>query len=98
MHVLELSTYVRGRRFVAVGSKGGEIQLIDLSSSEVVETIDDGHSASVWALCMHPNGKSLLSAGADKIMKVCVCIYVHRYACMGSVYASQRKELVLSGG
>jgi len=64
------SVFLPGDRYVAVGGKSGDLQVVDLASSSVVETLEGAHEGALWGLAVHPSGKAVMSAGADKTMKV----------------------------
>lgn len=48
-----------------MGTKTGEIEMFDVASSQLIETVD-AHEGAVWALQVHPDGKSLVTSSADK--------------------------------
>lgn len=72
--------YVRSARFssllpdnhnpaqVAIGTKSGEMQIFDLSSSTQVETIK-AHTATLWSIHIRPDQQALVTGGADKDVK-----------------------------
>jgi len=53
---------------VAIGTKSGEIQIFDLSSSTQVETIK-AHTATLWSMHIRPDQQVLVTGGADKDVK-----------------------------
>lgn len=61
--------FLPGDKVVIVGTKEGELQLYDVASASLLETVNahDGHA--VWALQVHPDGRSVVSGGADKTAK-----------------------------
>lgn len=61
--------FLPGDKVVVVGTKEGELQLYDVASAALLESVNahDGHA--VWALQVHPDGKSVVSGGADKTAK-----------------------------
>ncbi|KAK4459108.1 WD40-repeat-containing domain protein [Cladorrhinum samala] len=61
--------FLPGDKVVVVGTKEGELQLYDVGSAALLESVNahDGHA--VWALQVHPDGKSVVSGGADKTAK-----------------------------
>ncbi|KAH6854616.1 WD40-repeat-containing domain protein [Chaetomium sp. MPI-CAGE-AT-0009] len=61
--------FLPGDKVVVVGTKEGELQLYDVASAALLETVDahDGHA--IWSLQVHPDGKSVVSGGADKTAK-----------------------------
>ncbi|KAI6119434.1 WD40-repeat-containing domain protein [Pisolithus croceorrhizus] len=62
------SSFLPGDRHVAVGTKSGEILIYDLASSTLVDSVK-AHKATVWSLHVRPDGKVLVSGGADKEVK-----------------------------
>jgi len=42
--------------------------MFDVASSQLIETVN-AHESAVWALQVHPNGKSLVTSSADKSAK-----------------------------
>jgi U3 small nucleolar RNA-associated protein 12 len=61
--------FLPGDKVVVVGTKEGELQLYDVASAALLETVNahDGHA--IWSLQVHPDGKSVVSGGADKTAK-----------------------------
>ncbi|KAK4131742.1 WD40 repeat-like protein [Trichocladium antarcticum] len=61
--------FLPGDKVVVVGTKEGELQLYDVASAALLETVSahDGHA--IWSLQVHPDGKSVVSGGADKTAK-----------------------------
>ncbi|KAG0123733.1 hypothetical protein HOY82DRAFT_582102 [Tuber indicum] len=61
-------SFLPGDKIVVVGTKTGEIELFDVASSAMIESIK-AHEASIWSLQVHPDGKSLVTGSADKNAK-----------------------------
>jgi U3 small nucleolar RNA-associated protein 12 len=61
-------TFVPGERFVVVGTKDGELQIIDTQTSILVADVD-AHEGAVWSVSVRPDGKGLMSASADRLVK-----------------------------
>ncbi|KAK4251160.1 hypothetical protein C7999DRAFT_28188 [Corynascus novoguineensis] len=61
--------FLPGDKVVIVGTKEGDLQLYDVASAALLETVNahDGHA--IWSLQVHPDGKSVVSGGADKTAK-----------------------------
>ncbi|RKP12799.1 WD40-repeat-containing domain protein [Piptocephalis cylindrospora] len=57
-----------GDRQVAVGTKAGTVEIFDLGSSSLVETVD-AHTGSVWSMQVRPDQKGLITGSADKDVK-----------------------------
>ncbi|KAL3481139.1 hypothetical protein BJX99DRAFT_219127 [Aspergillus californicus] len=62
------SAFLPGDKIVVVGNKDGELEVFDIASSTLLDTIK-AHEGSVWSLQVHPDGKSLVSGSADKSAK-----------------------------
>ncbi|KAI0269170.1 WD-repeat-containing protein [Gloeopeniophorella convolvens] len=62
------STFLPGDRYVAIGTKSGELQVYDLSSSTLVETIK-AHTGTLWSLHVRPDQQVLVTGSADKDIK-----------------------------
>lgn len=60
--------FAPGERFVLVGTKEGRLQGVDTSTGEM--TLDvEAHEGAVWSIAVRPDGRGLMSGGADKIVK-----------------------------
>lgn len=62
------STFLPGDKIVVVGNKSGELEVFDIASSTLLDTIQ-AHEGPVWALHVHPDGKSMVTGSADKTAK-----------------------------
>lgn len=62
------SAFLPGDRHIVVGTKTGELYLYDVGSSTLLETFK-AHSSEVWSVAVRPDGKGLVSGGADKDVK-----------------------------
>jgi U3 small nucleolar RNA-associated protein 12 len=62
------SAFLPGDKIVVVGNKDGELEVFDIASSTLLDTIK-AHEGPVWSLQVHPDGKSLVSGSADKSAK-----------------------------
>ncbi|KAI0347395.1 WD40 repeat-like protein [Trametopsis cervina] len=62
------STFLPGDRQVAVGTKTGEINVYDIASSSLVETVK-AHTAAVWSMHVRADGQALVTGSADKDVK-----------------------------
>ena len=60
--------FLPGDKHVLIGTRTGELQLIDVASAELVESVS-AHAGAVWAVSLHPNDKGFVSAGADKELR-----------------------------
>ncbi|KAI5295032.1 hypothetical protein KEM52_002557 [Ascosphaera acerosa] len=62
------SAFLPGDKIVVVGTKNGELEVFDIASSTLLETIP-AHDGPIWALDVHPDGKSMITGSADKTAK-----------------------------
>ncbi|GJJ07205.1 hypothetical protein Clacol_001405 [Clathrus columnatus] len=62
------STFLPGDKYVAVGTKTGEILVFDISGSSLVDTIK-AHSNTLWSLQVRPDEQALVTGSADKDVK-----------------------------
>ena len=53
---------------IAVGTKNGEIQVFDIASSSLLETIS-AHTGTLWSLHVRADGQTLVTGSADKDVK-----------------------------
>jgi len=63
------SAFAPGNKFALLGTKEGNIEIHELATGDLIETID-AHSDAVWSLAVHPNHKGLVTGSADKTLKV----------------------------
>uniref|UniRef100_A0A3Q2D293 WD repeat-containing protein 3 n=1 Tax=Cyprinodon variegatus TaxID=28743 RepID=A0A3Q2D293_CYPVA len=62
------SLFVPGDRQIILGTKSGKLQIFDLASGSLLETVD-AHSGAVWTLCLAPDQRGIISGSADKTVK-----------------------------
>ncbi|KAI4145300.1 MAG: hypothetical protein LQ340_006332 [Diploschistes diacapsis] len=62
------SAFLPGDKIVVVGNRNGDLELFDITSSTPIETIK-AHEGPTWTLHVHPDGKSMVTGGADKSAK-----------------------------
>ncbi|KLJ05898.1 hypothetical protein EMPG_10680 [Blastomyces silverae] len=62
------SAFLPGDKIVVVGNKNGELEVFDIASSTLLDTIQ-AHEGPIWALHVHPDGKSMVTGSADKTAK-----------------------------
>ena len=62
------SAFLPGDKIVVVGNRNGELELFDIASSTLIETVK-AHDGPVWTLHVHPDGKSVVTGSADKTAK-----------------------------
>ncbi|RSL72717.1 hypothetical protein CEP54_000740 [Fusarium duplospermum] len=61
-------SFLPGDKVVVVGTKSGELQLFDVASAALLDSVD-AHEGAIWSLHVHPDGKSVVSGSADKTAK-----------------------------
>lgn len=61
-------SFLPGDKVVVVGTKAGELQLFDVASSSLLDSVT-AHEGAVWSLQVHPDGRSMASGSADKTVK-----------------------------
>ncbi|KAJ2900614.1 hypothetical protein MKZ38_002313 [Zalerion maritima] len=60
--------FLPGDKIIVVGTKSGELQLFDVASAALLDSIK-AHEMAIWGMQVHPNGKSLASGSEDKTAK-----------------------------
>ncbi|RFU77716.1 dip2-dom34p-interacting [Trichoderma arundinaceum] len=60
--------FLPGDKVVVVGTKNGELQLFDVASASLLDSVE-AHEGAIWALQVHPDGRSVVSGSADKSAK-----------------------------
>jgi U3 small nucleolar RNA-associated protein 12 len=60
--------FLPGDKIVVVGTKSGELELFDVASAALLETMK-AHEGAIWTVQVHPNETSLVSGSADKSAK-----------------------------
>ncbi|QPG76273.1 hypothetical protein FOA43_003659 [Brettanomyces nanus] len=62
--------FLPGGALVVIGTKEGHLQLLDLASSTVVDSIDDAHNGkAIWSIDLTPDGKTIVTGSTDKTVK-----------------------------
>ena len=62
------SSFLPGDKIVVVGTRTGELELFDIASSTLIDTVQ-AHDGPVWTLQVHPDGRSVATGSADKCVK-----------------------------
>ena len=62
------ATFLPGDKIVIVGNRNGELEIFDIASSALIETVK-AHGSPVWTLHVHPDGRSIATGSADKSVK-----------------------------
>ena len=60
--------FLPGDKIVVVGTKAGELELFDVASAALLDTVK-AHEGAIWSLQVHPDGRSVVSGSADKSAK-----------------------------
>lgn len=60
--------FLPGDKIVVVGNKDGNLEMFDIASSTLLETVQ-AHDGPLWTMQVHPSGKSLVTGSADKSAK-----------------------------
>ena len=61
-------SFLPGDKVVVVGTKSGELELFDIASAAMLNTVK-AHEGAIWTLHVHPDGRSVVSGSADKSAK-----------------------------
>ncbi|XP_056289590.1 WD repeat-containing protein 3 [Pseudoliparis swirei] len=62
------SLFVPGDRQIILGTKSGKLQIFELASGSLLETVD-AHKGSLWSLCLAPDQRGIVTGSADKTVK-----------------------------
>ncbi|KAL8749197.1 MAG: hypothetical protein Q9184_006901, partial [Pyrenodesmia sp. 2 TL-2023] len=62
------SSFLPGDKIVVVGNRNGELELFDIASSTLIDTVK-AHDGPIWTLHVHPDGRSMVTGSADKSAK-----------------------------
>ncbi|KAL8723863.1 MAG: hypothetical protein Q9181_007127, partial [Wetmoreana brouardii] len=62
------SSFLPGDKIVVVGNRNGELEVFDIASSTLIETVK-AHDGPIWTLHVHPDGRSMATGSADKSAK-----------------------------
>ena len=62
------SIFLPGDRIVLLGTKTGELEMYDISTSALIEKIE-AHEGAIWTMAVHPDGRSVVTGSADKSAK-----------------------------
>ncbi|XP_048338861.1 WD repeat-containing protein 3-like, partial [Sphaerodactylus townsendi] len=62
------SLFVPGDRQVIVGTKSGKLQLFDLASGTLLETLE-AHDGALWSISLASDQRGFVTGGADKCVK-----------------------------
>ena len=62
------SAFLPGDKIVVVGNRNGELELFDIASSTLIETVK-AHDGPIWTLHSYPDGRSIATGSADKSAK-----------------------------
>jgi len=62
------SAFTPGNRQALIGTKTGEIEIFDISSSSMIRSVK-AHSGAIWSLDISADGKQLVTGSADHDVK-----------------------------
>uniref|UniRef100_A0A3Q3FCU7 WD repeat domain 3 n=1 Tax=Labrus bergylta TaxID=56723 RepID=A0A3Q3FCU7_9LABR len=62
------SLFVPGDRQIILGTKSGKLQIFELASGSLLETVD-AHGGALWSLCLAPDQRGIVTGSADKTVK-----------------------------
>nr|XP_020645158.1 WD repeat-containing protein 3 [Pogona vitticeps]XP_020645159.1 WD repeat-containing protein 3 [Pogona vitticeps] len=62
------SLFVPGDRQVIIGTKTGKLQLFDLASGNLLESVD-AHDGALWSISLSSDQRGFVTGGADKCVK-----------------------------
>uniref|UniRef100_A0A8C9Y067 WD repeat domain 3 n=1 Tax=Sander lucioperca TaxID=283035 RepID=A0A8C9Y067_SANLU len=62
------SLFVPGDRQIILGTKSGKLQIFELASGSLLETVD-AHNGALWSLCLAPDQRGIVTGSADKMVK-----------------------------
>lgn len=82
-------TFLAGDRHAVVGTKAGQIQMFDIASASLMETIE-AHDGAVWSMSLSNDKKKLATGSADKQVKFWNLDFVTEETCL------DKKRLTLS--
>ncbi|KAK5113100.1 hypothetical protein LTR62_003679 [Meristemomyces frigidus] len=63
------SAFLPGDRIVLLGTKTGDLEMYDVSTNTLIESIPAHEGQAIWTLAVHPDGRSLVTGSADKSAK-----------------------------
>ncbi|KAF2723212.1 WD40 repeat-like protein [Polychaeton citri CBS 116435] len=61
-------SFLPGDRMILLGTKTGELELWDIGTSTLIESLR-AHDGAIWTLAVSPDGKSVVTGSADKHAK-----------------------------
>jgi U3 small nucleolar RNA-associated protein 12 len=61
-------SFLPGDKVVVIGTKSGELELFDVASATLIESVT-AHEGAIWSIQVHPDGRSVVSGSADKTAK-----------------------------
>lgn len=61
-------SFLPGDKVVVVGTKNGELELFDVTSASLIDSVS-AHEGAIWSLHVHPDGRTVVTGSADKTAK-----------------------------
>ncbi|KAI1496565.1 WD domain-containing protein [Biscogniauxia marginata] len=86
--------FLPGDKLVAIGTKSGEIELFEVSTGTLLDSVT-AHEGAIWSLQIHPDGRSIVSGSADKSAKFWK-VQIVQEEVLGSTRTTQRLKLTHS--
>ncbi|CAL9690674.1 unnamed protein product [Knipowitschia caucasica] len=62
------SLFVPGDRQILLGTKNGNLQIFELASGSLLQTVD-AHEGALWSMSLAPDQRGVVTGGADKTVK-----------------------------
>ncbi|RIA92969.1 WD40-repeat-containing domain protein [Glomus cerebriforme] len=62
------SAFLQDNRYVIIGTKSGHLELFDIASASLTESIE-AHDKAIWSLQVRPDKKGLITGSADTNVK-----------------------------
>jgi U3 small nucleolar RNA-associated protein 12 len=63
------SAFLPGDRIVLLGTKAGDLEMYDISTSTLIESIPAHDGQAIWTLAVQPDGRGVVTGSADKSCK-----------------------------
>ncbi|KAI1344581.1 WD domain-containing protein [Xylariaceae sp. FL0016] len=86
--------FLPGDKLVVIGTKSGEIELFEVSTGTLMDSVQ-AHESAIWSLQIHPDGRSIVSGSADKSAKFWK-VQVVQEEVLGTNRTTQRLKLAHS--
>ncbi|KAK8808615.1 hypothetical protein WA158_008516 [Blastocystis sp. Blastoise] len=65
-----ISSYIfKGDKYAAVGTKKGDLYLLDISTGDIVQEVKEAHKGCLWSIDIRGDFKGMVTGGADGNVK-----------------------------